>query len=65
MIVPDALNAEAFAHDVSRVLTDPELADRLKINGLELASQFGWERVVQDTARVFERASSEATKSQP
>ncbi len=63
MIVPDALNAEAFAHDVSRVLTDRDLADRLKINGPELASQFTWERVVQDTARVYERASSETTKS--
>lgn len=63
MIVPDALNAEAFAQNVSRVLTDGDLADRLKINGQELASQFTWERVVQDTVRVYERASSETTKS--
>ena len=65
MIVRDALNAEAFAHDVTRVLTDGELANRLKINGIELASQFAWKRVVQDTAHVFERASSEATKNSP
>lgn len=63
MIVPDALNAEAFAQNVSRVLTDGDLADRLKINGQELASQFTWERVVQDTVRVYERASSGTTKS--
>ncbi len=63
MIVPDALNAEAFAHDVKRVLTDHDLARQLRTNGRELAAQFTWERVVRDTERVYERASSGTTKS--
>ena len=55
MIIPDAHDAEAFAHDVSRILTDDDLADQLKINGRALAAQFTWERVVRDTERVYER----------
>ena len=52
LFVPDD-DDEAMAQAVSSLLDDSELAERLSVNGRELAESFSWEQVRQQWEQVF------------
>jgi glycosyltransferase involved in cell wall biosynthesis len=53
-LVADPRDAEALAHALVRVLSQPGLAEELRRRGLERAREFTWERTAAEFERLFE-----------
>ena len=56
LVDPDDVEGAACA--VTRILTDPKLADDLREKGLRQASLFTWKRTAEQTLKAYERALS-------
>ena len=54
-LLVDPHDVEAIAAAMHRVLTDPDLARKLRKKGLARASQFTWERTARETIAVYEK----------
>ncbi len=54
MIDPD--QPEAIEDALTRVLTDPALAESLRVRGLHRAAQFTWERTARETLQAYHQA---------
>jgi glycosyltransferase involved in cell wall biosynthesis len=50
----DPLDEDALSQSLQHVLDDPELADRLRHDGLERAHSFTWKRTVDEIVRAYE-----------
>lgn len=50
----DGADAEALATAMARVLSEPELARRLRASGAERAGYFSWERAAQQTVALYQ-----------
>ena len=55
----------AFARAVTRVLLQPDLAERLRTAGRERARRFAWESVVPQIERAYHDALERAGRAQP
>jgi len=55
-LLADPESPEALGHQISRVLEDPALAERLRVAGLARAAEFSWERCARETLDVYRRA---------
>ena len=53
-IMVDPYDVDAIADAMARVLDDPALADDLRQRGLARAGQFSWERMAQETIKVYQ-----------
>ena len=47
-------DADAMAHAISRLLTDKELAKKIRARAIETASSYSWETSARRTLRVYE-----------
>ena len=54
LVPPD--DPQALAKALERVLTDPDLAGRLRQQGLDRAGRLTWEKTARQTLAVYERA---------
>lgn len=52
-VTVDPYDVDALADAMHRVLTDPELREDLRAQGLERARQFTWERTARETLAVY------------
>lgn len=57
----DAEDATAFAHHLIAVLTQPELADRLRRYGYTRAKQFSWSQVGRRVVELYHQAQQHRT----
>ena len=53
-ITVDPLDADALASAIEEVLTNPDLRQRLKADGVTRASRFTWQATAQATRQVYE-----------
>lgn len=58
-ILVDPHDTEALAQAMHRVLTDPDLARRMRHEGLERAALFTWEQSARRTLEVYREISAE------
>lgn len=58
----DPLSVDQMAETMQSALTDSDLRDRLKREGLKRAAEFSWHRCALDTLAVFEKLVPEKTK---
>jgi glycosyltransferase involved in cell wall biosynthesis len=58
-LLVDPADVAAISSAVTRVLSDPELAQRLSAAGLERARSFSWQRTALETLRVYRQALGE------
>ncbi len=54
-VLVDPLNTEALTDGLRRILTDPGLADHLRVRGLAQAARFSWERTAKETLAIYRR----------
>lgn len=54
-ILVDPRNVDAIVDGMKRVLSDPVLAEDLRLRGLARASQFSWNRTASETIAVYEQ----------
>lgn len=52
-LLVDPLDESAIADAIARVLDDPSLAERLRVQGLERAEAFSWQETARATLRVY------------
>jgi glycosyltransferase involved in cell wall biosynthesis len=52
----DAHDPDDLAEAMGRMLTEPELRQKLRASGLRQASSFSWERTAQQTLEAYEQA---------
>jgi glycosyltransferase involved in cell wall biosynthesis len=57
----DPLSIDEIAAAVEELLTDRELAERLRKAGLERSRTFSWERTAEETLASYERAHAQAS----
>jgi glycosyltransferase involved in cell wall biosynthesis len=55
----DPNDTDSIADGIARILSDSELRESFSRKGLERSALFSWERCVQDTLAVLERAASD------
>jgi glycosyltransferase involved in cell wall biosynthesis len=58
-ILLDAEDAHGWAEQIERVLTDPELAQKLRARGLQRAAQFSWQRNARQMLECYARVVSQ------
>jgi glycosyltransferase involved in cell wall biosynthesis len=58
-ILLDAEDAHGWAEQIERVLTDPELAQKLRARGLQRAAQFSWQRNARQMLECYTRVVSQ------
>ena len=58
-ILVDPYNVEEIADAIYRVISDKELKENLIAKGLKRATEFSWEKVAQETMKVFEEVYRE------
>jgi glycosyltransferase involved in cell wall biosynthesis len=57
----DPLDVTSIAEGLQRVLTDRQLHTSLKLQGLERAGQFGWEKTAQKTRQLYWQVATGAS----
>lgn len=60
-LLVDPTSAGHIADAMERVLTDEYLRTGMRRKGLARSSEFSWQRVAQETVRVYEKAMSDPT----
>jgi glycosyltransferase involved in cell wall biosynthesis len=55
-LLADAEDADGFARNITRVLTDPELAAQMQARGFARAAQFTWDETGRRILTCYERA---------
>jgi glycosyltransferase involved in cell wall biosynthesis len=56
-ILCDPLNVDDLAEEMEKLLEDEELRESLRKKGLERASMFSWERVTEETVKIFKASA--------
>ena len=56
-LLADAEDADTFAQHITRVLTDPTEAQRLRERGFARAAQFSWRDTALRTLECYERVA--------
>jgi glycosyltransferase involved in cell wall biosynthesis len=57
-VLVDPTDTQSIVHGMQRVLTDPELAERLRRRGPVRAREFSWDRSVAKTRELYERVAT-------
>lgn len=57
----DPYRVKDMTEAMTRVLTEPSLADRMRSEGLEQAARFSWDRTAELTLKVYDAAIEQAT----
>ena len=57
-IMHDADDVNGFAESLKKIVTDKELAQSLRENGLERVQQFSWTEAVERVAEVYKKIAS-------
>lgn len=57
-LLVDGHNPKDWAETIELVLTDPELAEKLKTGAIEHAAKFGWDRTTDELLDVYQHAVS-------
>lgn len=55
-LLADAEDADGFARNITRVLTEPELAAQMRARGFARVAQFTWDETARRTLACYERA---------
>lgn len=55
-LLADAEDAEGFARNITRVLTEPDLAAKMRARGFTRARQFTWDETARRILNCYERA---------
>ena len=59
-VLVDPMDVARWTEAIARVITDPDLRDSLKDQGLERAALYSWERTARSTIEVYRWAARRA-----
>jgi len=56
-VLVNPYDEEEIAQSMKRVLTDPDLREKMKRRGLERAKLFSWEQTAKETLKVYQQVA--------
>ena len=63
-LLVDPLSVEEIAEALGRLLSEPQLRQRLQLSALEQAAQFSWERTASETVAMYRRLMQHSRQNQ-